>query len=115
MIRSLAIISFVLLANVIVQSNAHYLDYWASGKTLTGTVKWFNESKGIGFIAPDDGSEYVYVHFSAIDTNGFKTLKNGQKVEFEVVFGEENPSAANVKLYMKHKILQATMAVSNQN
>jgi CspA family cold shock protein len=61
-----------------------------------GTVKWFNESKGFGFITPDDGSKDIFVHFSAIASGGFKTLAEGQKVEFEIVNGSKGPSAANV-------------------
>ena len=53
----------------------------------TGSVKWFNESKGFGFIAPDDGGADVFVHFSAIQGSGFKTLAEGQRVEFEVQQG----------------------------
>jgi len=52
-----------------------------------GTVKWFNDSKGFGFITPDDGSEDLFAHFSAINMSGFKTLKEGQKVSFEVTQG----------------------------
>ncbi len=59
-------------------------------------VKWFNESKGFGFITPEDGSKDVFVHFSAIQTNGFKTLAEGQRVEFEITNGAKGPSAANV-------------------
>jgi len=62
----------------------------------TGTVKWFNESKGFGFIAPSDGSADVFVHFSAIQGNGFKTLQEGQEVSFEVEKGPKGPQAANV-------------------
>jgi len=51
----------------------------------TGTVKWFNDAKGYGFITPDDGSEDLFAHFSAIQMQGFKTLKEGQKVSFEIV------------------------------
>ena len=61
-----------------------------------GTVKWFNEAKGYGFITPDEGND-VFVHFSAIQGEGFKTLAEGQRVEFEVVQGEKGPQAANVE------------------
>jgi CspA family cold shock protein len=61
---------------------------------LNGTVKWFNETKGYGFIANDEGGEDVFVHFSAIQTNGFKTLKEGQKVEFET---EIDPKKKSVR------------------
>ncbi|CAA0205496.1 Cold+shock-like+protein+CspE [Escherichia coli] len=54
---------------------------------IKGNVKWFNESKGFGFITPEDGSKDVFVHFSAIQTNGFKTLAEGQRVEFEITNG----------------------------
>ncbi|KAM3364355.1 hypothetical protein ACQJBY_014600 [Aegilops geniculata] len=64
---------------------------------LTGQVKWFNESKGFGFITPDDGSKDVFVHFSAIAGNGFKTLAEGQNVEFTIENGAKGPTAANVK------------------
>jgi len=63
---------------------------------MTGLVKWFNESKGFGFITPDDGSKDVFVHFSAIQDNGFKTLAEGQKVEFTIENGQKGPSAGNV-------------------
>ncbi|WHG59763.1 transcription antiterminator/RNA stability regulator CspE [Escherichia coli] len=63
---------------------------------IKGNVKWFNESKGFGFITPEDGSKDVFVHFSAIQTNGFKTLAEGQRVEFEITNGLKGPSAANV-------------------
>ncbi|PLR38770.1 cold-shock protein [Chimaeribacter californicus] len=63
---------------------------------IKGNVKWFNESKGFGFITPEDGSKDVFVHFSAIASNGFKTLAEGQRVEFEITNGAKGPSAANV-------------------
>lgn len=58
---------------------------------IKGNVKWFNESKGFGFITPEDGSKDVFVHFSAIQTNGFKTLAEGQRVEFEITNGAKGP------------------------
>ncbi len=63
----------------------------------TGTVKWFNESKGFGFITPDDGSKDVFVHFSAISSEGFRTLAEGQQVSFDVEDGPKGPQATNVR------------------
>ena len=63
-----------------------------------GTVKWFNDSKGYGFIAPDDGSKDVFVHFSNIEGSGFKSLTEGAKVEFEVREGQKGPEAINVTI-----------------
>lgn len=62
----------------------------------TGTVKWFNESKGFGFITQDNGGADVFVHFSAITGSGFKTLAEGQKVSFDVQNGPKGPQASNV-------------------
>ena len=62
----------------------------------TGTVKWFNESKGYGFISQDDGGDDVFVHFSAIQGSGFKTLAEGQKVSFDMQSGPKGPQASNV-------------------
>jgi len=62
-----------------------------------GTVKWFNESKGFGFISLDDGSKDVFVHHSAIQMEGFKTLTEGQRVQFEVVQGTKGPAAEKVR------------------
>jgi CspA family cold shock protein len=64
---------------------------------IKGQVKFFNESKGFGFITPADGSKDVFVHFSAIVSDGFKTLAEGQNVEFSVEQGAKGPSAANVR------------------
>jgi CspA family cold shock protein len=62
----------------------------------TGTVKWFDASKGFGFISPEDGSKDVFVHHSAISGGGYKTLEEGQRVTFEVTAGAKGPAAANV-------------------
>lgn len=64
----------------------------------TGTVKWFNDAKGFGFIAPDDGSDDLFAHFSAIQGNGFKSLPEGAKVEFEVTRGQKGLQASNIRL-----------------
>jgi CspA family cold shock protein len=63
----------------------------------TGTVKWFNADKGFGFIAPDDGSEDVFAHFSAIATSGYRSLDENQKVEFDVEQGQKGLQAANIR------------------
>jgi CspA family cold shock protein len=62
----------------------------------TGTVKWFNDQKGFGFIEPEDGSKDCFVHHSAIQGQGFKTLAEGEQVEFDVVQGQKGPAAENV-------------------
>jgi len=64
---------------------------------ITGTVKWFNDSKGFGFITPQDGSRDVFVHHSSIQGNGFKSLAEGQQVQFEVEQGQKGPSAVKVQ------------------
>lgn len=65
--------------------------------TETGTVKWFNEGKGFGFIAPDNGSKDLFAHFSEIKGSGFKTLTESQRVEFEVTQGQKGLQASNIR------------------
>lgn len=63
----------------------------------TGTVKWFNDDKGFGFITPDEGGDDLFAHHSAINMQGFKTLKDGQKVTFEVTQGPKGAQASNIE------------------
>jgi CspA family cold shock protein len=63
----------------------------------TGTVKWFNDSKGFGFITPEDGGKDLFAHFSAIQEQGFKTLKEGQRVSFDVTTGAKGQQASNIR------------------
>jgi cold shock CspA family protein len=66
-----------------------------SGK-VTGTVKWFNDAKGFGFVTPDGGGEDLFAHFSAINMDGFKTLQEGQRVAFEITQGQKGKQASNI-------------------
>jgi len=63
----------------------------------SGTVKWFNDSKGFGFITPENGGDDLFAHFSAIQSSGFKTLKEGQRVDFDVTTGPKGQQAANIR------------------
>ena len=63
----------------------------------TGTVKWFNDSKGFGFITPENGGDDLFAHFSAIQSQGFKSLKEGQKVQYEVTQGPKGKQASNIR------------------
>lgn len=71
-------------------------DAGAMGDILTGTVKWFNNTKGFGFIAPVEGEEDIFVHYSVIQSDGFKTLAEGQTVEYEITRGPKGLHATNV-------------------
>ena len=71
-------------------------DSTSDGPRVTGTVKWFNDAKGFGFVTPDNGGEDLFAHFSAINMDGFKTLKEGQKVAFEVTQGQKGKQATNI-------------------
>jgi cold shock protein len=73
------------------------VNVWEYRMRSTGTVKWFNDAKGFGFITPEDGGKDCFVHYSAIRGSGFRTLVEGDKVEFDLVDGAKGPSAENVE------------------
>ena len=78
------------------RSELRRVTQWSKEMPTTGTVKWFNDSKGYGFLTRDDGEKDVFVHHSAIQGEGFKSLIEGQRVEFDVVQGQKGPAAENV-------------------
>jgi CspA family cold shock protein len=75
----------------------------------TGTVKWFNDAKGFGFITPDNGGEELFAHFTAIQASGFRTLKEGQKVTFEVVNGPKGKQAQHISVLESNSTVLQTM------
>ena len=82
---------------MLVRDNVQFnLEELVMSKTLEGTVKWFNDAKGYGFLTPKEGEKDLFVHMSEIQMEGFKTLKEGQKVEFEKGETDKGPCAKNV-------------------
>jgi CspA family cold shock protein len=86
----------------------HFLENRTGNADMaTGTVKWFNDSKGFGFITPDGGGEDLFVHYSAIQMPGFKTLKEGQRVDFDPIQGAKGKQAANIQTAQSVQTSQA--------
>jgi cold shock protein len=79
------------------QGLAAFIQSFEETAMSTGKVKWFNDAKGFGFITPDDGSKDLFVHFSSIQGSGFKTLKENDKVQYDVGEGPKGPNATNVR------------------
>jgi cold shock protein len=89
------------LCKPMIQEAVHMSDMTATSvpgdaTKLTGTVKWFNDAKGFGFITPDDGGEDIFAHFSSIQMSGFKILKKDQKVAYEIIQGPKGKQALNI-------------------
>jgi CspA family cold shock protein len=88
----------VRLATALACAGAAFVKLEIDMTTQTGTVKWFNEGKGFGFIAPDNGGADLFAHFSEIKGSGFKTLAEAQRVEFEVTQGKKGLQASNIRV-----------------
>jgi CspA family cold shock protein len=81
------------------QARLGLLSPHAEGSDMaTGSVKWFNDAKGFGFITPDDGGKELFAHHSSIQMNGFKSLKEGQKVSYDATQGQKGPAASNIRV-----------------
>ena len=79
--------------------NSRFIISYSRISTMaTGTVKWFNDTKGYGFISPEDNGDDLFAHFSEIQADGFKTLQDGQKVSFDVTQGKKGLQASNIKV-----------------
>jgi cold shock protein len=86
------------LASGLSRSNGFFIDPFKERKMAVGTVKWFNDAKGFGFITPEDGGKDLFAHFSEIQGGGFKSLAEGQRVQFVVKQGAKGPQAAEIRV-----------------